>query len=96
MESWNRIHYDRKYAAERDGLPDVMVNGSGKQHVMIQPLSDRAGDVGRPWKADCHFHGMNVSGDTLTAWARVTGKEERRHLGLVDLPAVVRAAHRAA
>jgi acyl dehydratase len=29
--------------------------------------------------------GMNVPGDTLTAWARVTGKEVRGGLGLVNV-----------
>ena len=85
MENWHRIHYDWKYATQHDGLPDVMVNGSWKQHVMIQLLSDWAGDTGWAWKVGFQFRGMNVPGDTLTAWGRVTGKEERGRFGVVDL-----------
>jgi acyl dehydratase len=85
MENWHRIHYDWKYATEHDGLPDVMVNGSWKQHVMIQLLTDWAGDTGWPWKVGFQFRGMNVPGDTLTAWGRVTAKEERGRYGVVDL-----------
>lgn len=85
MENWHRIHYDWKYATEHDGLPDIMVNGSWKQHVMIQLLSDWAGDRGWAWKVAFQFRGMNVPGDTLTAWGRVTGKERRGRWGVVDL-----------
>lgn len=85
MENWHRIHYDWKYATEHDGLPDIMVNGSWKQHVMIQLLSDWAGDTGWAWKISFQFRGMNVPGDTLTAWGRVTAKEMRGRYGVVDL-----------
>ncbi|MDB5376084.1 MAG: hypothetical protein JWR00_530 [Rubritepida sp.] len=85
MENWHRIHYDWKYATEHDGLPDIMVNGSWKQHVMIQLLADWAGDTGWAWKVAFQFRGMNVPGDTLTAWGRVTGKERRGRFGVVDL-----------
>jgi acyl dehydratase len=85
MENWHRIHYDWHYATQHDRLPDVMVNGSWKQHIMIQLLFDWAGETGWPWKIDFKFRGMNVPGDTLTAWGRVTAKEERGAFGLVSL-----------
>ncbi len=85
MENWHRIHYDWKYATGHDKLPDVMVNGSWKQHVMIQLLADWAGDTGWAWKVAFQFRGMNVPGDTLTAWGRVTAKEPRADWGVVDL-----------
>lgn len=85
MENWHRIHYDWKYATGNDGLPDVLVNGSWKQHVVIQLVNDWAGETGWAWKVSFQFRGMNVPGDTLTAWGRVTAKEERGGYGVVDL-----------
>jgi acyl dehydratase len=43
IENWHRIHYDRDFATGHDGLPDILVNGSWKQHVMVQMLKDWAG-----------------------------------------------------
>jgi acyl dehydratase len=85
MENWHRIHYDWRFATQHDKLPDVMVNGSWKQHVMIQLLTDWAGESGWPWKVSFQFRGTNIPGDTLSAWGRVTDKETRGRYGLVHL-----------
>jgi acyl dehydratase len=85
MENWHRIHYDWKFATEHDKLPDVMVNGSWKQHVLIQLLTDWVGESGWLWKIGFQFRGMNVPGDLLTAWGRVTAKEVRGPYGVVRL-----------
>ena len=85
MENWHRIHYDKEYATQHDGLPDVLVNGSWKQHVLIQLLTDWVGETGWLWRMKFQYRGMNVPGETLTAWGRVTGKEERNGLGLVEV-----------
>lgn len=85
MENWHRIHYDWRYATQHDGLPDVLVNGSWKQHVMVQLLTDWAGETGWLWTMKFQYRAMNVPGDTLTAWGRVTGKELRNGLGVVAL-----------
>jgi acyl dehydratase len=85
MENWHPIHYDWRYATGHDKLPDVIVNGSWKQHVMIQLVTDWAGETAWPWKIAIQFRGMNLPGDTLTAWGRVKGKEERGAFGLVQL-----------
>src|SRR5688572_1481165 len=45
-ENWHPLHFDWKYATQHDGLPDVLVSGSWKQHVLIQLLSDWAGETG--------------------------------------------------
>jgi acyl dehydratase len=84
-ENWHRIHYDARYAIEHDGLPDVMVNGSWKQHVLIQSLTDWVGEAGWLWKLAFQFRGMNVPGETLTAWGRVTKRTERGGYGVLDL-----------
>lgn len=85
MENWHRIHYDRQFAAEHDGLPNVVVNGSWKQHVLIQLVTDWVGEVGWVWKVSFQFRGMNVPGETLTAWGRIAGKEERGAYGIVTV-----------
>jgi acyl dehydratase len=85
MENWHRIHYDWRYATGHDKLPDVMVNGSWKQHVMLQLLTDWVGESGWPWKLSFQFRGMNIPGDTLTAWGHVTGREQRGRYGVVQL-----------
>jgi acyl dehydratase len=85
MENWHRIHYDRQFAAEHDGLPNVVVNGSWKQHVLIQLVTDWVGEVGWVWKVSFQFRGMNFPAETLTAWGRITGKEERGAYGVVTL-----------
>jgi len=84
-ENWHRIHYDWKFATEHDKLPDVVVNGSWKQHVLIQLLTDWVGESGWLWKIKFQFRGMNVPGDLLTAWGRVTGAEIRGAYGVVRL-----------
>lgn len=85
MENWHKIHYDWRYATEHDKLPDVLVNGSWKQHVLAQLLVDWAGDDAWVWKMKFQYRGMNIPGDTLTAWGRVTGKKEAGSYGVVEL-----------
>lgn len=85
MENWHKIHYDWRYATEHDGLPDVLVNGSWKQHVLAQVLVDWVGESGWVWKMNFQYRGMNIPGDTLTAWGRVTAKSERGGYGVVEL-----------
>ncbi|CAN7387003.1 acyl dehydratase [Paraburkholderia sp. SIMBA_054] len=85
MENWHRIHYDWRFATGHDKLPDVMVNGSWKQHIMLQLLTDWVGESGWAWKLQFQFRGMNVPGDVITAWGRVTGRERRGRYGLVHL-----------
>ncbi len=77
MENWHRIHFDWRYATAHDRLPDVVVNGSWKQHVLLQLLTDWVGERGWLWKVAFQFRGMNVPGETLTAWGRVTATERR-------------------
>ncbi len=84
-ENWHRIHYDWKFATQHDKLPDVMVNGSWKQHVLIQLLTDWVGESGWLWKIGFQFRGMNVPGELLTAWGQVTAKEIRGPYGVVRL-----------
>lgn len=85
MENWHLIHFDWKYATGHDKLPDVMVNGTWKQNVMIQLLTDWVGESGWLWKINFQFRGMNVPGDLLTAWGRVGAVKSRGDYGVVRL-----------
>ncbi len=85
MENWHRIHFDKTYAVEHDKLPDIMVNGSWKQHVLMQMLKDWAGLEGWAWKVAFQYRGMDIPGDVITAWGKVTKAEERKGLGYVEL-----------
>jgi acyl dehydratase len=85
MENWHRIHFDWRYATQHDRLPDVVVNGSWKQHVLIRLVTDWAGDTGWLWTTSFQFRGMNVPGETLTAWGRVAAIERRGAYGVVTL-----------
>ena len=85
MENWHRIHFDWRFATTHDGLPDVVVNGSWKQHLLLQLVTDWVGEHGWLWKAAFQFRGMNVPGETLTAWGRVSAIEERGAYGIARL-----------
>jgi acyl dehydratase len=85
MENWHPMHFDWRYATEHDKLPDIVVNGSWKQHVMIQLLTDWIGENGWLWKLDLQFRGMNFPGDRLTAHGRVVSKERCGEYGVVGV-----------
>jgi acyl dehydratase len=85
IENWHRIHYDQKYSLDHEGLPGLLINGSWKQHFILQMLRQWAGDSSWVWKVDFQFRAMNIVGETLTAWGRVTALREVGEFGLVDL-----------
>lgn len=93
MENWHRIHYDRTFAQEHDNLPDLLINGSLKQHFVLQLLKDWAGPHGWAWKSSFQFRAMNKVGETLTLWGRVTGKRRTRDFGLIDVDTGVLNEH---
>lgn len=90
MENWHRIHYDRTFAVEHDGLPDILVNGSLKQQFIAQLLKDWAGRDGWVWKLRFQFRSMNLVNESLSVWARVTGKREADGFGLAELDLGIR------
>jgi hydroxyacyl-ACP dehydratase HTD2-like protein with hotdog domain len=85
VENWHKIHYDRTFAIEHDKLPDLLVNGSLKQQFLCQFLKDWAGRRGWLWKISYQVRAMDVVGESLTIWGRVTAKREAPAYGLVDL-----------
>jgi acyl dehydratase len=83
IENWHRIHYDQPFATEHDGLPGLLVNGSWKQHFSVQLMRGWLEPNGWLARIKLNFRGMDIVGDTLTAWGRVTETEVRDRLGIV-------------
>ena len=84
-ENWHRIHYDYRFATEHDKLPDVLINGSWKQHVLVQLLKDGLGHKGWLWKMKFRYKKMDLAGESLRATAEVTGLQVVDGLGFVTL-----------
>jgi acyl dehydratase len=85
IENWHRIHYDRDFAVRHDKLPDLAINGTLKQQLVVQSLRRWAGPAGWLWKVRFQFRALNVVGETLRICARITGKRESIDFGLVEL-----------
>jgi acyl dehydratase len=85
IENWHRIHYDWRFATAHDGLPDVLVNGSWKQHMLVQLLKDSLGETGWLWRLRFRYRAMDVAGDTLSASADVTKTERIGDFGFITM-----------
>ena len=85
IENWHKIHYDKPFAIEHDKLPDLLINGSLKQQFMLQLLKDWVGPGAWVWKVSFQFRAMNLVGETLSVWGRVTAKRDGPGYGLIDL-----------
>lgn len=90
MENWHRIHYDWRFATGHDGLPDVLVNGSWKQHVLAQLLKDRLGPDGWLWRLGFRYRAMDIAGDTIMANAEVVRTQAVDGLGFVSFRIFIR------
>jgi acyl dehydratase len=89
VENFHRIHYDRPFAVEHDKLPDVLINGSWKQHVLVQLVKDSLGPEGWPWKLKFRYKKMDIAGDAIRAVADVVAKQVVDGLGFVTLKVVI-------
>ncbi|MCH8108381.1 MAG: acyl dehydratase [Chloroflexi bacterium] len=85
IENFHRIHYDLDFGLNHDKNPSILVHGSWKQSVVPQYLKDWTLPKGWPWKAQFEHRAMLVPGDVLIMWGRVTGKQEKGGMGLIDL-----------
>lgn len=94
IENWHKIHYDLPFATGHDGLPGLLVNGSFKQQFIMQFLKDWVGPTGWVWKVNFQFRAMNVVGESLYVWGRVTEMRRMADYGLVDLELGIRDAER--
>lgn len=85
IENFHRIHYDLDFAINHDKNPALLVQGSWKQSVVPQYLKDFTLPGGWAWKARIEHRAMLVPGDVIILWARVTSKQEKDIMGLVEL-----------
>lgn len=84
IENWHRIHYDLPFATEHDKLPGLPINGTWKQHFLVQMMREWLTPAGGwLWKIDFSFRKLDTAGSTLTAWARITELEVRDGYGYV-------------
>ncbi len=84
MENWHRIHYDHPFAIQHEKLPNVLVQGSWKQQVLVQLMKDWVGHTGWLWKISFQFRAMDLPGSILTAWGRVKDKYVIDGLGYAE------------
>jgi acyl dehydratase len=89
VENWHRIHYDHRFATGHDQLPDVLINGSWKQHVLVQLVKDALGPAGWLWKIRFRYKRMDVAGDAIRARAELVDKAAIDGLGFVTLRIVL-------
>ena len=90
MENWHKIHYDLPFATGHDKLPGLLINGSLKQQFIAQLLKDWAGPSGWVWKIRFQFRAMNLVGERLDIWARITETKRCPDYGLVELELGIR------
>jgi acyl dehydratase len=74
--NYARIHWDLPFAQLRQGLANVVVNGSLKNQYLGQLLLGFAGEEGWFKRFYVEHRGMDYPGDVLTAFGVVTGKRE--------------------
>jgi acyl dehydratase len=90
IENWHRIHYDQQFAVNHDHLPGLLINGSWKQHFLVQMVRDWAEPPGWLRSISFEFRAMDVVGAVLTAWGHITDLVERDGLGWVNLEIGIR------
>ena len=90
IENWHRIHYDQPFAVDHDGLPGLLINGSFKQHVLVQLMRAWLEPAGWLARIQMSFRGMDLVGDTLTAVGRVVETTAHDAFGLVVCEIAIR------
>ena len=83
IENWHRIHYDLPFATEHDKLPGLPINGTWKQHFLVQMMREWITPSGWLWKIEFSFRKLDVAGSTLTAWGKIINLEVRDRFGWV-------------
>lgn len=85
IENFHRIHYDHPFATGHDKLPGVLINGSWKQHILVQMMKNSLGPSGWLWKLNFRYKKMDIAGDSVRGMAEVVGKQIVDGLGFVTL-----------
>ena len=82
--NYARIHWDLPFAQLRQGLSNVVVNGSLKNQYLGQLMLDFAGDEGWFKRFQVEHRGMDYPDDVITAFGTVTAKAEREGFAYLD------------
>jgi len=81
--NYARIHWDLPFAVQRQGLPNVVVNGTLKNQYLGQLLQTFAGCEGWLLKLHVEHRGMDYPGDTLSIFGKIAAITEHEEYGLV-------------
>ncbi len=85
MENTHRLHYDYAHATNHDKLPGVLFHGSWRISIIAAWLKNWALPDGWLWKYSFQVRQMVVAGETTVLWGKVTAKEEKEGMGLVQV-----------
>lgn len=85
MENTHRVHYDQPHALNHDKVPGALFHGTFRTSIICAWLKNWTLPGGWLWKASWTVRRMVVAGETTVLWGRITGKEERNGLGLVEI-----------
>jgi acyl dehydratase len=81
----HRIHYDRAWAVDVEGYPDVLVHGPLQAALMARAVTDWIGAGGRLVRFQVQNRDSAFPGDALRFDGTVTAVREVDGRGLVDL-----------
>jgi hydroxyacyl-ACP dehydratase HTD2-like protein with hotdog domain len=81
----HRIHYDKTWATEVEGYPNILVHGPLQGSLLARAVTDWAGPDGRLVSFAFQNRASALAGDELRFTGTVTGKHDEGDGGLVDL-----------
>ncbi|HEX5206070.1 MaoC/PaaZ C-terminal domain-containing protein [Paractinoplanes rhizophilus] len=81
----HRIHYDRTWAKDVEGYPDILVHGPLQAALLARALTDWAGPGGRLVRYSIQNRASAYPGEELRFVGKVTGTREEDGQTLVDL-----------
>ena len=81
----HRIHYDKTWATEVEGYPNVLVHGPLQAALLARAVTDWAGPDGRLVSYAIQNRASAFPGEELRFTGTVTAKRDDGERGLVDL-----------
>ena len=81
----HRIHYDRTWAREVEGYPDILVHGPLQAALLARAITDWIGPGGRLVRYSIQNRASAYPGEELRFVGTVTGIREEDGQALVDL-----------
>jgi hydroxyacyl-ACP dehydratase HTD2-like protein with hotdog domain len=81
----HRIHYDKTWATEVEGYPDILVHGPLQAALLARALTDWVGGGGRLVNYAVQNRAIAFPGEELRFKGTVTAKREENGTALVEL-----------